>query len=107
MVTAGANQVKTGLCLLFGTIALQGSFFFVHCSLILSLFLYQMQAFVNLVLILCDPGDSVVMFEPYYFNAYMAFQMTGVTNIIVGPGHPETLYPDAGTSLTLSHIFMT
>ncbi|CAL9010301.1 unnamed protein product [Prunus brigantina] len=53
------------------------------------------QAFVNLVLTLCDSGDSVVMFAPYYFNAYMSFQMTGVTNILVGPGHPETLYPDA------------
>ncbi|CAH2067981.1 unnamed protein product [Thlaspi arvense] len=53
------------------------------------------QAFVNLVLTLCDAGDSVVMFEPYYFNAYMAFQMTGVTDIIVGPGHPQTLHPDA------------
>ncbi|KAH0889213.1 hypothetical protein HID58_051642 [Brassica napus] len=52
-------------------------------------------AFVNLVLALCGPGDSVVMFQPYYFNAYMAFQMTGVTNIIVGPGHPDTLYPGA------------
>ena len=63
-----------------------------------------MQAFVNLVLILSDPGDSVVMFQPYYFNAYMAFQMTGVTNIIVGPAHPDTLYPDAGTSLN-EHFF--
>ncbi|KAH9604841.1 hypothetical protein KSS87_022660 [Heliosperma pusillum] len=53
------------------------------------------QAFVNLVLALCDAGDSVVMFAPYYFNAYMSFQMTGVTNILVGPGNPETLYPDA------------
>ncbi|XP_074275952.1 aromatic aminotransferase ISS1 [Silene latifolia] len=53
------------------------------------------QAFVNLVLALCDAGDSVVMFAPYYFNAYMSFQMTGVTNILVGPGTPETLYPDA------------
>ncbi|XP_050384729.1 aromatic aminotransferase ISS1 [Argentina anserina] len=53
------------------------------------------QAFVNLVLTLCDAGDSVVMFAPYYFNAYMAFQMTGVTNILVGPGQPNTLYPDA------------
>ncbi|CAL0325970.1 unnamed protein product [Lupinus luteus] len=53
------------------------------------------QAFVNLVLTLCDAGDSVVMFAPYYFNAYMSFQMTGVTDIIVGPGNPETLYPDA------------
>ncbi|CAI0422574.1 unnamed protein product [Linum tenue] len=53
------------------------------------------QAFVNLVLALCDAGDSAVMFAPYYFNAYMSFQMTGVTNILVGPGDPKTLYPDA------------
>ncbi|THG00264.1 hypothetical protein TEA_026290 [Camellia sinensis var. sinensis] len=52
------------------------------------------QAFVNLVLTLCDAGDSVVMFAPYYFNAYMSFQMTGVTNILVGPGNPKTLHPD-------------
>ncbi|GMH03652.1 hypothetical protein Nepgr_005491 [Nepenthes gracilis] len=54
------------------------------------------QAFVNLVLALCDAEDSVVMFAPYYFNAYMSFQMTGVTKILVGPGDPMTLYPDAG-----------
>ncbi|PPR90193.1 hypothetical protein GOBAR_AA30499 [Gossypium barbadense] len=53
------------------------------------------QAFVNLVLTLCDAGDSVVMFAPYYFNSYMSFQMTGVTKILVGPGYPKTLYPDA------------
>ncbi|XP_022149025.1 aromatic aminotransferase ISS1 [Momordica charantia] len=53
------------------------------------------QAFVNIVLTLCDAGDSVVMFAPYYFNAYMSFQMTGVTDILVGPGDPKTLYPDA------------
>ncbi|XP_068647438.1 aromatic aminotransferase ISS1-like [Aristolochia californica] len=53
------------------------------------------QAFVNLVLALCDAGDSVVMFAPYYFNAYMSFQMTGITNILVGPGDPKTLQPDA------------
>ncbi|XP_044496853.1 aromatic aminotransferase ISS1 isoform X2 [Mangifera indica] len=53
------------------------------------------QAFVNIVLTLCDAGDSVVMFAPYYFNAYMSFQMTGVTKILVGPGNPRTLYPDA------------
>ncbi|WOL09197.1 hypothetical protein Cni_G17950 [Canna indica] len=53
------------------------------------------QAFVNLVLMLCDPGDSVVMFAPYYFNAYMSFQMTGITNILVGPTDPNTLQPDA------------
>jgi aspartate/methionine/tyrosine aminotransferase len=54
---------------------------------------------VNLVLTLCDAGDSVVMFAPYYFNAYMSFQMTGITNILVGPGNTETLYPDAGKTL--------
>ncbi|KAK3219677.1 hypothetical protein Dsin_013647 [Dipteronia sinensis] len=53
------------------------------------------QAFVNIVLTLCDPGDSVVMFAPYYFNSYMSFQMTGITDIIVGPSDPKKLYPDA------------
>eukprot|EP00262_Sarcandra_glabra_P022022 TRINITY_DN9543_c0_g1_i1.p1 TRINITY_DN9543_c0_g1~~TRINITY_DN9543_c0_g1_i1.p1 ORF type:complete len:395 (-),score=60.94 TRINITY_DN9543_c0_g1_i1:140-1324(-) len=52
------------------------------------------QAFVNLVLTLCDAGDSVIMFAPYYFNAYMSFQMTGITDILVGPGNPRTLHPD-------------
>ncbi|KAG6530079.1 hypothetical protein ZIOFF_012300 [Zingiber officinale] len=66
MVTAGANQSD-----------------FPHAG-----------AFVNVVLTLCDPGDSVVMFVPYYFNARMAFQMTGVTDILVGPSDPETLQPD-------------
>ncbi|KAL3655506.1 Aromatic aminotransferase iss1 [Castilleja foliolosa] len=52
------------------------------------------QAFVNIALTLCDAGDSVVMFAPYYFNSYMSFQMTGVTDILVGPGDPKTLHPD-------------
>lgn len=51
---------------------------------------------MNLVLTLCDAGDSVVMFAPYYFNAYMSFQMTGVTDILVGDCHPKTLHPDVG-----------
>jgi len=54
---------------------------------------------VNLVLALCDAGDSVVMFAPYYFNAYMSFQMTGVKDILVGPGDAKTLYPDTGKAL--------
>lgn len=58
--------------------------------------IFDHQAFVNLVLTLCDPGDSVVMFAPYYFNSYMSFQMTGITNILVGPGDSKTLQPDAG-----------
>jgi DNA-binding transcriptional MocR family regulator len=55
------------------------------------------QAYVNLVLTLCDPGDSVVMFVPYYFNAYMAFQMTGITDIVLGHSNPNTIHPDAGS----------
>jgi aromatic aminotransferase len=43
---------------------------------------------VNLVLTLCDAGDSVVMYAPYYFNAYLSFQMTGVTNILIGESDP-------------------
>jgi aspartate/methionine/tyrosine aminotransferase len=65
-----------------------------------------MQAFVNLVLTLCDAGDSVVMFAPYYFNAYMSFQMTGITNILVGPGNPKTLHPDAGEKLHHLLLYM-
>lgn len=60
---------------------------------------YQLQAFVNIVLTLCDAGDSVVMFAPYYFNSYMSFQMTGVTHILVGPCSSKTLHPDAGEKL--------
>ncbi|KAL9250451.1 Aromatic aminotransferase ISS1-like protein [Drosera capensis] len=53
------------------------------------------QGFLNLVLALCDVNDSVVLFAPYFFNAYMAFRMTGISNIIVGPSDPESLLPDA------------
>lgn len=35
------------------------------------------QAFVNIVLALCDSSDKVVLFTPYYFNHMMALQMTG------------------------------
>lgn len=62
---------------------------------------------MDLVLTLCDAGDKVVMFAPYYFNAYMSFQMTGVTDIMVGPGDPETLYPDAGKKLKDENIHVT
>jgi hypothetical protein len=41
------------------------------------------------------------MFAPYYFNAYMSFQMTGVTDILVGACDPKTLHPDVGKITTL------
>ncbi|CAI7840887.1 unnamed protein product, partial [Closterium sp. NIES-54] len=53
------------------------------------------QAFVNVVLTLCDPDDSVVLFKPFYFNHQMAFQMTGVTDIVYGPCDSDTLHPSA------------
>ncbi|KAI7980234.1 Aromatic aminotransferase ISS1 [Camellia lanceoleosa] len=53
------------------------------------------QGFLNLVLALCDVVDSVVLFAPYFFNAYMSFKMTGINNILVGPSDPMTLLPDA------------
>ena len=33
------------------------------------------QAFVNVVLALCDQSDRVVLFKPYYFNHLMALQV--------------------------------
>uniref|UniRef100_A0A5B7B607 Aminotransferase class I/classII large domain-containing protein n=1 Tax=Davidia involucrata TaxID=16924 RepID=A0A5B7B607_DAVIN len=53
------------------------------------------QGFLNLVLTLCDVTDSVILFAPYFFNAYMSFQMTGINHILVGPSNPMTLLPDA------------
>ncbi|POO04101.1 L-threonine-O-3-phosphate decarboxylase [Trema orientale] len=53
------------------------------------------QGFLNLVLTLCDVTDSVVLFAPFFFNAHMSFNMTGITNILIGPSDPKTLDPDA------------
>ncbi|XP_047329020.1 aromatic aminotransferase ISS1-like [Impatiens glandulifera] len=52
------------------------------------------QGFLNLVLALCDVNDSVVLFAPYFFNAYMTFNMTAINTILVGPSHSATLLPD-------------
>lgn len=57
-----------------------------------------LQGFLNLVLAICDVTDSVVLFAPYFFNAYMSFRMTGITNILVGPSDPNTLLPDPGSN---------
>jgi hypothetical protein len=45
------------------------------------------------------------MFAPYYFNAYMSFQMTGVTDILVGDCNPKTLHPDVGKMSLLFFLF--
>ncbi|EGD72718.1 hypothetical protein PTSG_04446 [Salpingoeca rosetta] len=51
------------------------------------------QAFANIVLALCDAGDEVVLFRPYYFNHHMALQMTGC-NISYCPRDHTTFAPD-------------
>ncbi|KAL9661624.1 hypothetical protein QQ045_026448 [Rhodiola kirilowii] len=53
------------------------------------------QGFLNLVLTLCDVTDSVILFAPYFFNAYESFKLTGINNILIGPTDPQTLQPDA------------
>uniref|UniRef100_A0A7N1A771 Aminotransferase class I/classII large domain-containing protein n=2 Tax=Kalanchoe fedtschenkoi TaxID=63787 RepID=A0A7N1A771_KALFE len=53
------------------------------------------QGFMNLILTLCDVTDSVVLFAPYFFNAYDSFRLTGISKILVGPSDPKTLQPDA------------
>lgn len=41
------------------------------------------QAFVNVLLALCDETDRVVLFAPYYFNHLMAIQMSGGARRVV------------------------
>lgn len=63
------------------------------------------QGFLNLVLTLCDTSDSVILFAPYFFNAYMTFKMTGINNIFVGCSDQTTLLPDADwLEKTLSEV---
>ncbi|GLC33937.1 hypothetical protein PLESTB_000820000 [Pleodorina starrii] len=41
------------------------------------------QAFLNVMLALCDIEDRVVLFRPYYFDHLMAMQMTGSADRVV------------------------
>eukprot|EP01116_Phalansterium_solitarium_P025077 TRINITY_DN9417_c0_g1_i1.p1 TRINITY_DN9417_c0_g1~~TRINITY_DN9417_c0_g1_i1.p1 ORF type:complete len:390 (-),score=99.86 TRINITY_DN9417_c0_g1_i1:201-1370(-) len=41
------------------------------------------QAFMNVVLTVCDAGDEAVLFAPYYFNHLMALQLTNVTPVVI------------------------
>jgi bifunctional pyridoxal-dependent enzyme with beta-cystathionase and maltose regulon repressor activities len=52
------------------------------------------QAFINVLLTLCDEGDGVVLFTPYYFNHHMALQMTrGPECIVYGKCDPVSCHP--------------
>jgi aspartate/methionine/tyrosine aminotransferase len=55
------------------------------------------QAFTNIVLALCNAGDKVVLFRPYYFNHLMALQMTGGgRQVVLGECGRGDLRPDLG-----------
>lgn len=54
-----------------------------------------MQAFTNVAVALCDPGDKAALLRPYYFNHLMALQMTGVEPVMV-PRDAATFQPDMG-----------
>lgn len=52
------------------------------------------QAFLNVLLSLCDVDDRVVLFRPYYFDHLMAVQMTGgAERVVYGEVDPLTLRP--------------
>mmetsp|Transcript_23219 Transcript_23219/g.38177 ORF Transcript_23219/g.38177 Transcript_23219/m.38177 type:complete len:395 (+) Transcript_23219:154-1338(+) len=40
------------------------------------------QAFFNVVAAVCDEGDEIVLFKPYYFDAKMAAQILGCTPVL-------------------------
>ena len=41
------------------------------------------QAFLNAALVLCDPGDEVILLSPYYFNHEMAIALAGARPVCV------------------------
>lgn len=53
---------------------------------------FSLQAFVNVVLGLCDVGDEVILTRPYYFSHLVAIQICGATAVVVDCD--ETLNPD-------------
>ena len=43
-------------------------------------------AFANAVLAITDPGDEVILLEPYYFNHHMAVTIAGCRPVVVADG---------------------
>ena len=50
------------------------------------------QAFFSIIQSICDVGDEVVLFRPYYFNQIMALQLLGINPIEIDC-NMETLEP--------------
>eukprot|EP00871_Galdieria_phlegrea_P001986 jgi/Galph1/2789/GphlegSOOS_G1487.1 len=41
------------------------------------------QGFINILLCLCDPGDEVILFKPYYFSHYSACLLVGAKPVVL------------------------
>lgn len=53
------------------------------------------QAFLNVVLCVCDPGDEVILLTPYYFNHEMAIALAGCRAVCVDTDASYQPRPDA------------
>lgn len=51
------------------------------------------QAFMSVVMTICDVGDEVIIFTPYYFNHLMALQLINA-KAVLAPCRPDDLTPD-------------
>jgi len=51
------------------------------------------QAFLSVVMTICDVGDEVIIFTPYYFNHLMALQLINA-KAVFAPCRPDDLTPD-------------
>jgi aspartate/methionine/tyrosine aminotransferase len=58
------------------------------------------QAFVNIILSICSPGDEVIMFMPYYFNHVMAVQLASAQPVFA-PCRDDDMQPDIDALLPL------
>eukprot|EP01117_Protostelium_nocturnum_P012981 TRINITY_DN4808_c0_g1_i2.p1 TRINITY_DN4808_c0_g1~~TRINITY_DN4808_c0_g1_i2.p1 ORF type:complete len:389 (+),score=93.72 TRINITY_DN4808_c0_g1_i2:59-1225(+) len=52
-------------------------------------------AFQSVLLTLCDPGDEVVLFAPYFFNHHMSITLSGAIPKVV-PFDPKDFLPSIG-----------
>jgi len=51
------------------------------------------QALVNMALVLCDPGDEVIVLAPYYYSQLIALQIAQA-KVTFCPWDPSTYLPN-------------
>ena len=51
------------------------------------------QAYAACLLATCDPGDEVVLFQPYYFSHLVAAQLLGLSVLIEPSPSPQPSPP--------------